>query len=120
MFPLWRADLHDVLAVADRRLADEWDGVETTARFGDLEPVRGVQSGIVAERLHEIPGADVPPAAQRRVAVEVQLLVLNAPAMDEVLILPDPVDDDVARESLHQRARLAVRREARIDIRVHD
>src|SRR5256885_601590 len=88
MLPLRRADLDDVLAVADRRLSDERDRVET-AGLGDLEPIGGVQGGIVPERFDKISGADVPPTAQRRVAVEMQLLVLDAPAVDEVLVLPD-------------------------------
>jgi len=63
---------------------------------------------------------DVPAAPQRRVAVEVQLLVLDAPAVDEVLILPDAIDHEVTREALQQRPRLPVGRVARIDVRMHD
>src|SRR6267142_5007626 len=49
-----------------------------------------------------------------------QLLVLDAPAMDEVLILPDAVDHDVTREALHEGARLPIGRVARIDVGMHD
>src|SRR5207244_10838646 len=82
MLPLGRADLNDVLAVPDRGLSHEGNRVEAAARPGDLEPIARIQRGVVAEGLHEIPAADVPAAPQRRVAVEVQLLVLAAPAGD--------------------------------------
>src|SRR6266516_2801130 len=49
-----------------------------------------------------------------------QLLVLDAPAVNEVLILPNAVHDDVAREPLQQRTRFSVGRVARIDERMHD
>src|SRR6266705_5660546 len=49
-----------------------------------------------------------------------QLLVLDAPAVSEVLILPDAVHDDVAREPLQERTRFSVLRVARIDVRMHD
>src|SRR5712691_7703752 len=120
VLPLRRADLDDVLAVADRRLADERNRVQAAAGFRDLESITGEQRGIVAERFHEVPGADIPAAAERRVDVEMQLLVLNPAAVNEVLILPDAVDDDVAGQTLEERARLAVRRVARVDIGVHD
>src|SRR5207253_1446340 len=78
--------------------------VEGAAGAWYFETIAGIQGGIVAERLHEISRADVPPTAQRRVAVEVQLLVLQVAPMDEVLILPDAVHHDVAREPLQQRS----------------
>src|SRR2546425_5908412 len=49
-----------------------------------------------------------------------QFLVLNAPAVNEVLVLPNAIDHDVARKALNQRARLPVGRVARIDVRMHD
>src|SRR5260370_8609952 len=120
VLPFRRPDLDDVLAVADRRLADERNRVQAAARFGDLKAVVRKQGGIIAERFHEVPGADVPTAAERCVDVEVQLLVLNPAAVNEVLILPDAIDDDVAGQTLEERARLAVRGVARVDIGVHD
>src|SRR6266850_915042 len=49
MLPLGRADLNDVLAVADRGLSHEWNRVEAAARLGDLEPIARIQRGVVAE-----------------------------------------------------------------------
>src|SRR5207253_11294742 len=66
------------------------------------------------------PRPDVPPTAQRRVAVEVQLLVLQVAAVDEVLILPDDVHHNVADEPLQQRPGPPIGRVARLDVRVHD
>src|SRR6266545_6548567 len=120
VLPLGRADLDDVLAIRNRGLSDEGNRVQAAARFGDLEAVVPVQRGIIAERFHEVPGADVPGAAERCVDVEVQLLVLNPAAMNEVLVLPDAIDDDVAGQTLEERAGLPVRGVARIDIGVHD
>src|SRR5207244_11572583 len=120
LLTLGPSDLDDALAVPDRGLSYEVNRVEAAARLGDLEPIARIQRGVVAEGLHEIPAADVPAAPQRRVAVEVQLLVLDAPAVDEVLILPDAIDHDVTREAQQQRARLPVGRVARIDVRMHD
>src|SRR5205807_5083293 len=94
--------------------------VEAAAGAGHLETIAGIEGGIVAERFHEISRADVPPTAQRRVAVEVQLLVLQVAPVDEVLILPDAVHHDVAREPLQQRPDSPIGRVARIDIRMHD
>src|SRR5207253_703617 len=116
MLPLGRADLNDVFAIGDRRLSCELD----YAAVRQLETVRGKEGGIVAERLHEVSRAHVPAAAQRRVAVEVQLLVLQVTSVNEVLILPDAVYDDVARKPLQQRPGRPIRRIARIDVRVHD
>src|SRR5437773_5781457 len=116
VLPLGRSDLDDVFAIGDRRLSRERD-YAAVRRF---ETVGGIESGIVAERLHEVPRPDVPPTAQRRVAVEVQLLVLQVAAVDEVLILPDAVHHDVAGEALQQRPGPPIARVARIDVGVHD
>src|SRR5882724_16695 len=89
VLPLGRPDLDDVFAVCDGRLPRERHGVETAARARHLETIRGVQGGIVPKRLHEISRTDVPPAGQRRVAVEMQLPVLQMAPVDEVLVLPD-------------------------------
>ena len=120
MLPFRRAELDDVLSVGDRGLSHERNRVESATCLGDLEAIVRIQRGVVAERFREIPRADVPPTAQRRVAVEMKLLVLNAPAVNEVLILPDAVDDDVAREALEQGPRFPIGRVARIDERMHD
>src|SRR5207253_4688048 len=120
VLPLRRPDLDDVFAVRDRRLSRECHRVEGAAGAWYFETIAGIQRGIVAERLHEISRADVPPTAQRRVAVEVQLLVLQVAPMDEVLILPDAVHHDVAREPLQQRSGPPIGRVTRIDIRMHD
>src|SRR5258705_7423503 len=120
VLPFRRAELDDVLSVGDRGLSHERNRVESATRFGDLEATVGIQRGIVAERFHEISRADVPPATQRRVAVEMQLLVLNAPGVNELLILPDAVDDDVAREALQQATRCPISGVARIDERMDD
>ena len=120
VFPLRRADLDQVFAVPDRRLPHERNRVESATHPGNFEPIVRIQRGVVAERLHEIPGADVPATPQRRVAIEMQLLVLDVPAVDEVLILPDPIHQDVAGKPLEERARFAVGRVAGIDVRMHD
>src|SRR5213075_2406936 len=75
--PLRRVDLDDVLAVVNRRLSNEGDRIETSPGLRKLEPIGRVQRRIVAERFDEIAGADIPPAAQRRVDIEMQLLVLD-------------------------------------------
>src|SRR2546426_11566758 len=116
VLPLGRPDLDDVFAIGDRRLARELD----YAAIRQFETVVGIEGGIVAERLDEIPRPDVPPTAQRRVAVEVQLLVLQVAAVDEVLILPDAVHHDVTGEALQQRPGPPIGRVARVDVRVHD
>src|SRR5207244_12382918 len=79
VLPLGRPDLDDVFAIGDRRLSRELD----YAAIRQFETVVGIEGGIVAERFDEIPRPDVPPTAQRRVAVEVQLLVLQVAAVDE-------------------------------------
>src|SRR5207249_265371 len=116
VLPLGRPDLEDVFAIGDRWLSRELD----YAAIRQFETVVGIEGGIVTERLHEVPRPDVPPTAQRRVAVEVQLLVLQVAAVDEVLILPDAVHHNVADEPLQQRPGPPIGRVARIDVRVHD
>src|SRR5213076_3343586 len=73
-----------------------------------------------AERFHEISRADVPATAQRRVTVEVQLLVLQMTSVNEILVLPDAVHQDVAGEPLQPCAGAPVGGVARIDVRMHD
>src|SRR2546428_9461138 len=122
VLPLGRPDLDDVFAIRDRRLPRKRDRVEAPPAAGawHFEAVGGIEGRIVAERLHEIPRADAPPTAQRRVAVEVQLLVLQVAPVDKVLILPDAVHHAVAGEPLQQRPGAPIGRVARIDVRMHD
>src|SRR5256886_1140972 len=120
MLPLGRPELDDVLAIRDRRLSSELHERVAAAGERHLEPVGRVEGGVVAERLHEVSRTHVPSAAQRRVTVEVQLLVLQMTSVNEILVLPDAVHQDVAGEPLQPCARAPVGGVARIDVRMHD
>src|SRR5207249_8216765 len=74
VLPLGRPDLDDVFAIGDRRLSRELD----YAAIRQFETVVGIEGGIVAERLHEVPRPYAPPTAQRRVAVERKSTRLNS------------------------------------------
>src|SRR5436190_2691938 len=113
MLPLGRPNLDDVFAIHDHRLSFEPHRVAA-------ETVGRIESGIVAERLHEVSRTHVPSAAQRRVTVEVELLVLQMTSVNEILVLPDAVHQDVAGEPLQPCARAPVGSIARIDVRMHD
>src|SRR6185503_9361606 len=112
--------LDDVLAVRNRRLSHERNRVQPPARSGHLEQIVRVQGRVIPERFDEPSAAHLPATAQRAVDVEVQLLVLHALAVNELLVLPDAVDDDVARHALQERAGLSIRGMTRVDIRMHD
>src|SRR5207247_10351024 len=66
VLPLGRSDLDDVFAIGDRRLSRERD----YAAVRQFATVVAVESGLVTERLHEVPRPDVPPPPTRRLAFE--------------------------------------------------
>src|SRR5207237_10194811 len=84
----------------------------------DFQTRRRGQRGVVSKRFDEIARAHIPTAAQRGIAVEVQLLVLEVASVNEVLVLQDSVHHNVARESMQQSPRMAICGPARIDIRM--
>src|SRR5207245_4791105 len=99
------------------RLSRERHRVEAAAGARHFKTVAGIEGGIVAERFYEVSRTHVTSAAQRRVAVEVQLLVLQMSPVNEILVLPDAVHQDVAGEPLQPCARAPVGGVARIDVR---
>ncbi len=113
-----RRDLDVAFEVGNRGLPDEGDRIEPAAGAGHLDPVVGVERRVIAERFDEEPGLQVPAPAQQRGPGEVELLVLDPPAVDQVLVLPGAVEQHIAGEPFEQRAGAAVAGDAVIDRRL--